>query len=85
MLDLLVLGGRSLPHALAMLIPPAWTDPTLDLDDDVRAFHEYHASLVEPWDGPAAVLATDGARVVARSTATASARPASSAPATGWW
>ncbi len=65
MLDLLILGGRSLPHALAMLIPPAWTDPTLDLDDDVRAFHEYHASLVEPWDGPAAILASDGVQVVA--------------------
>ncbi len=65
MLDLLILGGRSLPHALAMLIPPAWTDPTLDLDDDVRAFHEYHASLVEPWDGPAAILASDGLQVVA--------------------
>jgi glutamate synthase (NADPH) large chain len=65
MVELLVLGGRSLAHALAMLIPPAWTDPTLDLDDDVRAFFEYHAALVEPWDGPAAVLATDGTRVVA--------------------
>ena len=65
MLDLLILGGRSLPHALAMLIPPAWTDPTLDLDDEVRAFHEYHASLVEPWDGPAAILASDGVQVVA--------------------
>jgi glutamate synthase (NADPH) large chain len=65
MVELLVLGGRSLAHALAMLIPPAWTDPTLDLDDDVRAFFEYHASLVEPWDGPAAVFATDGSRVVA--------------------
>jgi glutamate synthase domain-containing protein 2/glutamate synthase domain-containing protein 1/glutamate synthase domain-containing protein 3 len=65
MAELLVLGGRSLPHALAMLVPPVWTDPTLDLDDDVRAFHEYHASLVEPWDGPAALLASDGVQVVA--------------------
>src|SRR3954451_1709990 len=48
-----------------MLLPPAWTDPTLDLPDDVRAFHEFHASLVEPWDGPAAVMATDGRCVVA--------------------
>ena len=60
-----MIGGRSLAHALTMLVPPAWTDPDADLDDDVRAFFEYHASLVEPWDGPAAVLATDGARVVA--------------------
>ena len=65
MAELLVLGGRSLPHALAMLVPPVWTDPTVDLDDDVRAFHEYHASLVEPWDGPAALLASDGVQVVA--------------------
>ncbi len=65
MTELLVLDGRSLPHALAMLVPPVWTDPTLDLDDDVRAFHEYHASLVEPWDGPAALLASDGVQVVA--------------------
>jgi glutamate synthase domain-containing protein 2/glutamate synthase domain-containing protein 1/glutamate synthase domain-containing protein 3 len=64
-LELLVQGGRSLPHALAMLVPPAWTDLSLDLPDDVRAFHEYHASLVEPWDGPAALLATDGVRVCA--------------------
>src|SRR4051812_11585547 len=63
--ELLVMAGRSLPHALAMLLPPAWTDPTLDLPDDVRAFHEFHASLVEPWDGPAAVMATDGRCVVA--------------------
>jgi glutamate synthase domain-containing protein 2/glutamate synthase domain-containing protein 1/glutamate synthase domain-containing protein 3 len=64
-LELLVHGGRSLPHALAMLVPPAWTDPTLDLPDDVRAFHEYHASLIEPWDGPAAIVASDGTQVVA--------------------
>ena len=85
MLELLVLGGRSLAHALAMLIPPAWSDPTLDLDDDVRAFYEYHATLVEPWDGPAAIMASrrraGGAR---RSTATACARAAPCAPATGW-
>jgi glutamate synthase (NADPH/NADH) large chain len=65
MVELLVLAGRSLPHALAMLIPPAWTDGTLEMDDEVRAFFEYHASLVEPWDGPAALVATDGLRVVA--------------------
>ena len=64
-LELLVQGGRSLEHALAMLIPPAWSDPTMDIDDDVRAFYEYHTTLVEPWDGPAAVIATDGEKVVA--------------------
>ena len=45
--------------------PPAWTDPTPGLDDEVRAFYEYHAALVEPWDGPAALLASDGRQVVA--------------------
>ena len=64
-LELLVQGGRSLEHALAMLIPPAWSDATLDIDDDVRAFYEYHTTLIEPWDGPAAVIATDGDKVVA--------------------
>jgi glutamate synthase (NADPH) large chain len=64
-LELLVLAGRSLPHTLTMLVPPAWTDPTLDLEDDVRAFHEFHASIVEPWDGPACLIATDGVRVCA--------------------
>jgi glutamate synthase domain-containing protein 2/glutamate synthase domain-containing protein 1/glutamate synthase domain-containing protein 3 len=65
MLELLVLGGRSLEHAVAMLMPPAWTDPSLNLPDEVRAFHEFHATLVEPWDGPAAIIASDGRRVVA--------------------
>ena len=64
-LELLVQAGRPLEHALAMLIPPAWSDTTLDIDDDVRAFYEYHTTLVEPWDGPAAVIATDGDKVVA--------------------
>jgi hypothetical protein len=63
--ELLVLGGRPLEHVLAMLIPPAWSDPSLQLDDDVRAFYEYHANLTEPWDGPAAIVATDGVRVAA--------------------
>jgi glutamate synthase (ferredoxin) len=63
--ELLVLGGRSLSHALAMLIPPAWTDPGYEMDDDLRAFCEYHACLAEPWDGPAALVATDGVQVVA--------------------
>jgi len=57
--ELLTLSGRSLPHAMAMLIPEAW-----DADDTMhpakKAFYEYHASLMEPWDGPAAVAFTDG-------------------------
>jgi len=57
--ELLTLTGRSLPHVLSMLIPEAWSnDPTMPAD--VRAFYEFHASLMEPWDGPAAVAFTDG-------------------------
>ena len=51
--------GRSLPHVMAMLIPEAWdSHPTMSAEK--RAFYEYHASLMEPWDGPAAVAFTDG-------------------------
>ncbi len=61
-LELLVAGGYSLPHAVMMLIPEAWAgDPTMDADR--RAFYEYHAALMEPWDGPAAVAFTDGRQV----------------------
>ncbi|MGE5327258.1 MAG: glutamate synthase central domain-containing protein, partial [Deltaproteobacteria bacterium] len=57
--ELLTLAGRSLPHVMAMLIPEAWdNDPTMP--EDIKAFYEYHASLMEPWDGPAAVAFTDG-------------------------
>jgi glutamate synthase (NADPH/NADH) large chain len=58
-LELLVSGGYSLPHAMMMLIPEAWSSNTL-MDEDRRAFYEYHAALMEPWDGPAAVAFTDG-------------------------
>ncbi|HWR53768.1 MAG TPA: glutamate synthase large subunit [Bryobacteraceae bacterium] len=57
--ELLTLSGRSLPHVLAMLIPEAWAgDPAMP--EQERAFYEYHASLMEPWDGPAAIAFTDG-------------------------
>ncbi|MEW6324403.1 MAG: glutamate synthase large subunit [Nitrospirota bacterium] len=57
--EFLVMGGRSLPHAMMMLIPEAWVgNPHMDLDR--RAFYEYHAAMMEPWDGPAAVCFTDG-------------------------
>ncbi len=60
--ELLLQAGRELPHAMAMLIPEAWSmDPTMH--PDKKAFYEYHASLMEPWDGPAAIAFTDG-RVV---------------------
>jgi len=61
-LELLVAGGYSLPHAVMMLIPEAWAgDPMMD--PDRKAFYEYHAALMEPWDGPAAVAFTDGRQV----------------------
>ena len=63
--ELLFLAGRSLPHVMEMLIPQAWlNDPTMP--DDVKAFYEYHASLMEPWDGPAAVAFTDGRMIGAK-------------------
>ena len=58
-LELLFMGGYSLPHAMMMLIPEAWAGNPL-MDEDRRAFYEYHASLMEPWDGPAAMAFTDG-------------------------
>ncbi|MDP2339312.1 MAG: glutamate synthase large subunit [Deltaproteobacteria bacterium] len=59
LLELLVLGGRSLPHAMMMMIPEAYEhDP--EIDDARRAFYQYAGSLVEPWDGPAAMAFTDG-------------------------
>ena len=57
--DFLVAGGRSLPHVMMMLVPEAWSTQA-DMPADKRAFYEYHASLVEPWDGPAALAFTDG-------------------------
>jgi glutamate synthase domain-containing protein 2/glutamate synthase domain-containing protein 1/glutamate synthase domain-containing protein 3 len=57
--ELLTLGGRELPHVMAMLIPEAW-DQDGTMDPAKKAFYEYHASLMEPWDGPAAVAFTDG-------------------------
>src|SRR5690606_30121263 len=61
-LELLALGGRSLPHAAMMLIPEAWSgDP--QMDPRVRGFYEFHSAVMEPWDGPAAVAFSDGRRV----------------------
>jgi glutamate synthase (NADPH) large chain len=61
-LELLHLSGRSIPHAVLMMIPEAWeNDP--DMDPAKRSFYRFHASLIEPWDGPAAVAFTDGSVV----------------------
>jgi glutamate synthase (NADPH/NADH) large chain len=61
-LELLLAGGYSLAHAMMMLIPEAWAQNDL-MDPDLRAFYEYHAALMEPWDGPAAVCFTDGRQI----------------------
>src|SRR6266536_1216474 len=58
-LELLHLGGRSLPHAVLMMIPEAWENHTA-MDPARRAFYRFHAALMEPWDGPACVAFTDG-------------------------
>src|SRR5690606_6028020 len=58
-LELLYHTGRSLPHAMMMLIPEAW-EGNEEMDPDRRAFYEYHSCLMEPWDGPATVPFTDG-------------------------
>ncbi|MFC1538675.1 glutamate synthase large subunit [Candidatus Latescibacterota bacterium] len=58
-LELLVMAGRSLPHSMMMMIPEAWGTKYF-MGDDKRAFYEYHAAIMEPWDGPAAMTFTDG-------------------------
>ena len=58
-LELLHLGGRSLPHSIRMMIPEAWQGDAL-MSPEVRAFYAYHANLMEPWDGPASMTFTDG-------------------------
>ncbi|WP_254838319.1 glutamate synthase large subunit [Natronomonas marina] len=62
-LELLMQGGRDMPHALRMLIPEAWRGEANRVPEKRREWYDYHASLVEPWDGPALVAATDGDRV----------------------
>ena len=59
MVELLMHSGRSLPHVMMMLIPEAWDDNDL-MDPVKKAFYEYHASMMEPWDGPASISFTDG-------------------------
>ncbi|MBB5191359.1 glutamate synthase (NADPH/NADH) large chain [Silvimonas terrae] len=61
-LELLVMGGYTLAQAMMMMIPEAWEKHTL-MDDNRRAFYEYHAAMMEPWDGPAAVAFTDGRQI----------------------
>lgn len=61
-LELLVRGGRDVRHAQAMLVPQVW-EGARDLEPEIRDFYRYHAALVEPWDGPAGLIFTDGRRV----------------------
>ena len=58
-IELLVLSGRSLAHVMMMLVPEAW-DGNKDMGESKKAFYEYHAALIEPWDGPASISFTDG-------------------------
>ncbi len=59
MIQFLAVNGRSLPHAVLMAIPEAWQNHT-QMDSDLKAFYEYHACLMEPWDGPASISFTNG-------------------------
>jgi glutamate synthase (ferredoxin) len=61
-LELLVLAGRSLPHAMMMMIPEPWSKDVA-MDETRRAFYQYHSSLMEPWDGPASIAFTDGRKI----------------------
>ena len=58
-LELLVLAGRSLPHAMMMMVPEAYAGRT-DVSDELRGFYAFHECLTEAWDGPAAIAFTDG-------------------------
>jgi glutamate synthase domain-containing protein 2/glutamate synthase domain-containing protein 1/glutamate synthase domain-containing protein 3 len=57
-LELLVLGGRSLPHAMMMMVPEAY-GPKIQMSEDKRAFYDFHSAIMEPWDGPAAIVFSD--------------------------
>ncbi|MFW6774657.1 glutamate synthase large subunit [Nocardioides sp. CPCC 205120] len=61
-LELLHLGGRSLPHSVLMMIPEAWENHG-EMDEAKRAFYEFHSTMMEPWDGPACVVFTDGTQI----------------------
>ncbi|MDX9920003.1 MAG: glutamate synthase large subunit [Paludibacter sp.] len=58
-LEFLVMSGKSLPHAMAMLVPESWNAKN-PISDDLKAFYEYHSTFMEPWDGPATLLFSDG-------------------------
>ena len=64
-LELLVAGGYDLDHALAMMMPETFSDSATEMPEDVRDFLHFHSALMEPWDGPAAMAAFDGEKIVA--------------------
>lgn len=64
MIEFLHMSGRSLPHAALMMVPEPWSGDE-SMDTGLKAFYEYHSALMEPWDGPAAMAFTDGARICA--------------------
>uniref|UniRef100_UPI004048CF7C glutamate synthase large subunit n=1 Tax=Roseivirga sp. TaxID=1964215 RepID=UPI004048CF7C len=59
--ELLIRGGRSVEQVMAMLIPPAWVES--DLSEEIKSFYQFHSTLMEPWDGPAAICFTDGKKL----------------------
>ena len=61
-LELLVMSGRSLPHAMMMMIPEPWENHE-SMSAEMKAFYQYHACMMEPWDGPASIAVTDGTRI----------------------
>jgi glutamate synthase domain-containing protein 1 len=84
-LELLLMAGRSLPHAIMMLIPEAF-GPSYHISTDKRAFYEYHAAIMEPWDGPAAMVFTDARWESSTSRWSGSSRKAACSPGRcSWW
>ncbi|GIS65333.1 MAG: hypothetical protein CM1200mP3_15810 [Chloroflexota bacterium] len=63
-LELLLATGRTIEHSMMMLIPEAWGDH-IPMDQNKKDFYEYHSSMMEPWDGPALVIGTEGKKVCA--------------------
>ena len=81
-LEFFVRGGYSLTHAMMMLISEAWSGNPL-MDEERRAFYDYHAAIMEPWDGPAAMAFTDGRQIGATLDRNGFVRRAISLPTTG--
>ena len=82
-LELLHLGGRSLPHAVLMMIPEPWEN-NLAMDPARREFYRFHASLMEPWDGPALIAFTDGTVIGAVLDRNGLRPGGTGSPTTGW-